>query len=151
MLAAVAPVHTSIMATDGEALPVLTIDGANFADLDGFAREFSSLLCHYTWNGSLDAFNDILRGGFGTPENGWVLRWLNSELSRAALGHDATIRWLERILLTCHSSHRETIRARILDAQQGAGPTLFDEIVEIIREHGAGGEECDDGVVLELR
>ena len=56
------------------------------------------------------------RGGFGTPESGWVLRWLNSEISRAALGS-----------------------------------TLFDQIVEIVREHGAGGEEAEDGIVLELR
>ncbi|WP_153278077.1 hypothetical protein [Saccharothrix syringae] len=25
--------------------------GARFTDLDGFAREFSRLLCHYTWWG----------------------------------------------------------------------------------------------------
>jgi RNAse (barnase) inhibitor barstar len=96
-------------------LPVLVIDGARFADLDGFAREFSRLLRDYTWRGNLDAFNDILRGGFGTPENGWVLRWLNSERSRNALG-----------------------------------PTLFDQLVDIIRDHGPGGAQWRDGVVLEL-
>jgi RNAse (barnase) inhibitor barstar len=138
------------MATDGDLLPALVIDGANFSDLDGFAREFSKLLCHYTWRGNLDAFNDILRGGFGTPENGWVLRWLNSALSRAALGHEATIRRLEQILLTCHPSNRSNVAARIKNAQQGEGLTLFDEIVEIIRDHGPGGEESEDGVVIEL-
>ena len=96
-------------------LPVLVIDGARFSDFDGFAREFSRLLRDYTWRGNLDAFNDLLRGGFGTPEGGWVLRWVNADLSRTALG-----------------------------------PTLFDEIVEIIREHGPGGRESEDGVVLEL-
>jgi hypothetical protein len=35
-----------VMATGGDALPVLAIDGANFSDLDGFACEFSGLLCH---------------------------------------------------------------------------------------------------------
>jgi hypothetical protein len=40
--------HTPIMTVGSDALPVLVIDGANFSDLDGFAREFSSLLCHYT-------------------------------------------------------------------------------------------------------
>ena len=39
----------------------------------------------------LDAFNDILRGGFGTPENSWVLRRLDSESSRTALGYEATM------------------------------------------------------------
>jgi hypothetical protein len=45
--------------------------GGNFSDFDGFAREFSTLLCHHTWQGNSDAFNDILREGFGTPEGGW--------------------------------------------------------------------------------
>jgi hypothetical protein len=59
------------MAINDEDLPVLTIDGGNFSDFDGFAREFSTLLCHHTWQGNSDAFNDILREGFGTPEGGW--------------------------------------------------------------------------------
>jgi RNAse (barnase) inhibitor barstar len=138
------------MAT-GDDRPVLVIDGADFSDFDGFAREFSKLLCDYTWRGNLDAFNDILRGGFGTPDDGWVLRWLNSEWSRAALGHEAAVRRLEDILRTCHPSNRTSIRTRISDARRGTGPTLFDEIVEIIRHHGPGGDESADGVVLELR
>jgi RNAse (barnase) inhibitor barstar len=66
--------------------PVLIVDGTGFADLAGFAREFSKLLDGYEWQGDLDAFDDILSGGFGTPESGFVLRWLHSELSRTRLG-----------------------------------------------------------------
>lgn len=138
------------METDGGARPVRVIDGANFADFEGFAREFSKLLRDYTWNGNLDAFTDILRGGFGTPENGWTLRWQNSELSRAALGYEATIRWLEQIHLTCHPSNRPDVRDRIRNARQCRGRTIFDEIVEIIRDHAPEGEEPEDGIVLEL-
>jgi hypothetical protein len=134
----------------GDDLPVLIIDGANFSDFDGFAREFSRLLTDYTWRGNLDAFNDLLRGGFGTPEGGWVLRWLNSELSQSALGHEATCRRLEQLLVTCHPSNRPSIHARLHDARRREGPTLFDEIIEIIREHGPGGRESGDGVRLEL-
>ncbi|MGC4750063.1 hypothetical protein ACLQ28_31020 [Micromonospora sp. DT201] len=64
------------MTNQSDAVPVLVIDGASFVDFAGFVREFSQLLCHGTWNGSLDAFNDILRGGFGTPETAWVFRWV---------------------------------------------------------------------------
>jgi hypothetical protein len=138
------------MTSQSDDLPVLVIDGANFSDFDGFAREFTRLLCNYTWRGNLDAFNDLLRGGFGTPENGWVLRWLNSESSRAALGYEQTTRRLEELLLTCHPSQRATIQARIRRARRGEGPTLFDEIVGIIRIHGPGGRESEDGVLLEL-
>jgi hypothetical protein len=55
-------------------LPALLIDGSRFDDLSGFTREFSPLLDHSTGCGGLDAFNDILRGGFGTPDDGFVLR-----------------------------------------------------------------------------
>ena len=79
-----------------------------------------------------------------------MLRWLNSGLSRATFGHLAMSLWLEQVLLNCHPSHRADVRARLDDARQGIGPTLFDELVEIIRQHGAGGDEFEDGVVLEL-
>ena len=133
-----------------EDLPVLVVDGSRFSDFEGFADEFSRLLGEYTWRGNLDAFNDILRGGFGTPENGWVLRWLNSESSRVALGYPATIKRLEELLLTCHPSNRSYVEARILDARRGVGQTLFDEIVEIIRDHGPDGSASEGGVHLEL-
>ncbi|WP_410662315.1 barstar family protein [Amycolatopsis sp. lyj-84] len=138
------------MSGRGDDLPVLIIDGARFSDFDGFTREFSRLLSHHSWRGNLDAFNDLLRGGFGTPENGWVLRWVNSESSRSALGHAETARQLERLVLTCHPSNRPGIEARIDNARRGEGPTLFDEIVDIVREHGPSGDEAEDGVVLEL-
>lgn len=138
------------MTNQSDALPVLTIDGASFVDFAGFVREFSRLLPHATWNGNLDAFNDILHGGFGTPETPWVLRWLSSDASREALGHDATARWLEQILHTCHPSNRAGIEARLRNARRGHGQTLFDMIVEIIRDHGPRGEESENGIILEL-
>src|ERR1700733_9809290 len=133
------------MTEQSDGLPVLVIDGANFSDFDGFAREFSRLLCNYSWRGNLDAFNDLLRGGFGTPEGGWILRWLNSDLSRSALGYEAAVVRLERILLTCHPSNRPNVADRIRLARSSHGPTLFDEIVEIIREHGLDEGEAREG------
>ena len=138
------------MPSRSDDLPVLVIDGANFSDFAGFTHEFSRLLDNYTWHGNLDAFNDMLRGGFGTPESGWVLRWLHSDLSRVALGYDATIERLNQLLLACHPSNRSDIAARIAAAQRRDGPTLFDEIVGIIHTHGPGGEESEDGIFLEL-
>ena len=95
--------------------PILILDGAMFEDLAGFAEEFSRLLDGHVWHGNLDAFNDILRGGFGTPEAGFVLRWLNSKVSEERLG-----------------------------------AALFQTLLEIIRTHGPGGGEAEDGVDLEL-
>jgi len=132
-------------------LPVIEIDGSHFDDLDGFAAQFSArALSGYQWRGHLDAFNDILRGGFGTPEHGFVLRWLNSSLSIDRLGYDETIKWLERIRQTCHPSNVPRIEAELAAARRREGPTLFDIIVEIIHTHGPGGAEAEDNVLLEL-
>lgn len=144
------PCHARVVADRSDDLPVLTIDGACFSDFDGFAREFSRLLDGYTWRGNLDAFNDILGGGFGTPDNGWVLRWLNSELSRSVLGYEATARRLQQLLRTCHPSNRQAIQAQLVRAKRGEGVTLFDEIVEIIRDHGPDSGETKGCMHLEL-
>ncbi|WP_326835987.1 barstar family protein [Amycolatopsis rhabdoformis] len=131
-------------------LPVLVVDGSRFTDFAGFAREFSKLLDDYEWRGNLDAFNDLLRGGFGTPDGDWILRWRHSDLSRRALGHEATVLRLTGLLRTCHPTNRAAFSARIEAAERGEGPTLFDEIVDVIRSHGPGGREAEDGVHLEL-
>lgn len=72
--------------------PVFEIDGRNFDSLDGFYDEVTKSLGAAPWGRNLDAFNDILRGGFGTPDDGFVLRWVNSERSRVALGYGATVK-----------------------------------------------------------
>ncbi|GAB3897679.1 barstar family protein [Kibdelosporangium lantanae] len=132
-------------------LPVLTIDGDRVDDLESFTREFSTFLDDHTWRGNLDAFNDILRGGFGTPEGGFVLRWVNSDRSRQTLGWDATIRWYEENLKVCHPDNRADVRARLDRARKHEGTTLFDWLVDIIRIHGPGGRESEDRVHLDLR
>jgi hypothetical protein len=43
------------------------------------------------------------------------------------------------------------VETRIDKARHGEGPTLFDEIVDIIRAHGPGGDESEDGILLQLR
>lgn len=131
-------------------LPILVIDGSRFEDFEGFAHEFSALLDSWRWSGNLDAFNDILRGGFGTPDDGFVLRWLHSERSRQALGWQATEAWLLQTLEKCHPSNRPRLQRELDQARRQEGTTLFDWIVEIIREHGPSGSESDDNVHLEL-
>lgn len=134
-----------------DSLPVLTIDGSRFDDLEGFLDEVSrALVPGAFWARNLDAFNDILRGGFGTPEEGFVLRWTNSERSKHALGHAETLRWLDRTLRRCNPSNVPRVRSEIEAARAGRGPTLFNILVEIIRIHGDGGDEAEDGVVLVL-
>ena len=91
---------------------VLEIDGKRFDDLEGFWNEVSrQLIPGADWGRNLDAFNDILRGRFGTPEAGFVLRWTNSERSRVALGFEETVRWLERKVERCHPDNVTAVRS----------------------------------------
>jgi len=112
------------------------IDGAEFSSLEEFAEHFSErVLGEYTWRGNLDAFNDILGGGFGTPEEGFQLIWVNSDLSRQRLGYVETARQLQRRLESCHSSNRRGIEEELAAANRQEGATVFDWLVEIIQDH----------------
>ncbi len=127
------------------------IDGANFGTLEEFYVEVSRVLIPgAAWGHNLDAFSDILRGGFGTPEGGFTIVWRNARSSRERLGYPETVRQLQVRLQRCHPTNRDLVRADLEQAEQGNGPTVFDWLVDIIRDHGPGGEQADDGVTLEL-
>jgi RNAse (barnase) inhibitor barstar len=130
---------------------VYEIDGAVFSSLEGFFDEVSrKLIPDAIWGKNLDAFNDILRGGFGTPEDGFGLRWLNSNESREQLGFAETVRQLRRRLQVCHSSGRPLVIEQLRQAESRSGKTVFDWLVDIILIHCPGGAEQEDGTELEL-
>lgn len=130
-------------------MKVYEIDGAHFATLDEFFDEVSRvILPSVHWGRNLNAFNDILRGGFGTPDEGFTIRWVNSNISRQRLGHEATARQL-KLTRPPADPHWILIRQQeIAAAESGEGPTIFDWLVEIIERHGHGGDEAESNVQL---
>jgi RNAse (barnase) inhibitor barstar len=135
----------------GDDRPRLIIDGAAFDTLEGFFQHFSEIaLDGGSWGRNLDAFNDVLRGGFGTPEGGFILEWRNHALSRLRLGHVETARQYERMLQTCHPNNVARIESSRRDAVRREGATVFDWIIGIIVDHGPGGNESEDGIELVL-
>jgi RNAse (barnase) inhibitor barstar len=130
---------------------VYEIDGGRFSTLEGFYEEIGRVLIPGAeWGHNLNAFNDILRGGFGTPEGGFTLRWKNSKLSQEHLGYPETVRQLEKRLVRCHPSNRSSAQTDLDAARKGAGPTVFEWLIEIIKVHSVGGQEAQDGVDLIL-
>lgn len=139
-------------AADLAELPTFQIDGSRFSTLEGFFDEASrGLMLGGSWGRNLDAFNDILRGGFGTPEGGFLLIWARHDFSRERLGYPETVRQLELRLSRCHPENRARVALELEAARRAEGPTVFDWLVEIISAHGPGGDEAEDGVRLELR
>jgi RNAse (barnase) inhibitor barstar len=127
------------------------IDGNSFSTLEGFFEEVSRVMVPgASWGHNLDAFNDILRGGFGTPADGFVIRWKNHAVSKERLGYSETVRQLGLRLQRCHPSNRVYVAADLAEARVGRGATVYDWLVAIIRDHGRGGQQQEDGVTLVL-
>ena len=130
---------------------VYEIDGRRFSTLEQFYEEVSRVLVSEAdWGHNLDAFNDILQGGFGTPDDGFVFRWSHHELSKERLGYTETVRQLQLRLASCHPTNRDLVGQNLTAAHARLGPTVFDWLVEIIRDHGSGGTQADDRVQLVL-
>jgi len=127
------------------------IDGSRFTTLEGFYEEISrAVIPGETWGHNLDAFNDILRGHFCTPPDGFTIVWKNHALSKQRLGYDETVRQLEIRLGACHPESRDKVLGDLERARTHQGPTVFDWLVDIIRIHCRGGREEEDGVELLL-
>ena len=78
------------------------IDGKNFSDIEGFYTEIEMLLTSgLTWRAghNLDAFNDLLRGGFGVHEYNEpiTLIWKNFKKSSS----DLSMKRLNSIMKKC--------------------------------------------------
>lgn len=70
----------------------IIINGENFSDLESFYDEIDKVLTkNLTWQTghNLDAFNDLLRGGFGVYEYKEPINliWKNTLKSKADLGY----------------------------------------------------------------
>lgn len=130
----------------------IIIDGKNFDDEEGFYKEIDKLLTrdlNWKTGHNLDAFNDLLRGGFGVHEYGEKLRitWVNASKSKIDFGYDATVEHWEKALKICHPTSQERVAKKICDAQNHVGQTLFDIIVDIIVDSDDTGHFC----TLEIR
>ena len=118
----------------------IIIEGSKFNDIEGFYTEIDSILTKgLTWKTghNLHAFNDLLRGGFGVHEyeEPITLIWKNANKSKRDLGYKATVANYENVLTKCHPSNINKVKELLENAKQEMGETLFDIIIQIIKEH----------------
>ncbi|KRE57464.1 barstar family protein [Paenibacillus sp. Soil750] len=115
------------------------IDGSKISNFEDFCSEFSDVVLSgkHRWHGNLDAFNDILSGGFGEIEGDEALTIFlkNSSTLKESLGYTETVKLLEERLLRCHSSNVPRVAEELQKAKNGVGPTIFDWLQEIITDH----------------
>lgn len=92
-------------------MKIFILDGNNFNDINGFYDEIDKLLTKdLSWKTghNLDAFNDLLRGGFNVFEFGEpiTIRWINYNKSKKDLGDDLILKLLE-IMLHCDDTNHD--------------------------------------------
>jgi hypothetical protein len=130
---------------------VCYIDGYDFTTLEGFFDLIRRVLIpDYDGDLNLNAFDDILYGGFGTPETGFALVWTNAEVSRKRLGYPETVRQLDLMLSRIRPARADTIVQDLEQAKRGEGHTVFDWLIRIIRSHGESATGRTDAVELVL-
>jgi RNAse (barnase) inhibitor barstar len=118
----------------------LIIDGDFISDIPSFYREINRVFMaggNWKLGDSLDAFNDLLYGGFGVIKNNEPVRllWKNMEGSREALGYDVTKRYYEEKLLPDSPFNKEHFREKLDALNKGTGQTYFEILLEIIAAH----------------
>lgn len=111
----------------------IIIDGRRFSTIGEFYDEMERLLTRgLTWKTgrNMDAFHDLLRGGFGVHAYGESVEfvWLHAEKSRRDFGYEATVRYWEAVLQRCHPVNRPMMQAKVEAARNQTEPTLFDII-----------------------
>lgn len=118
----------------------IIFEGKRIVDMESFYDEAGEkLTLNLGWKPgrNLDAFNDLLRGGFGRFETGSPVKltWKDHAQSREGLGKAATLIYMDEMLQRCHPANREWILEDIEALRRGEGPVLFDQILSIIRGH----------------
>lgn len=119
---------------------IIIIDGDNFADLESFYEEIDRVLTkNLDWQTghNLDAFNDLLRGGFGVYEYEEPIKliWRGISKSKKYLGFEATEKWYNQKIAENKTENQHYFRDKLKELTENNGQTLLDIILEIILKH----------------
>jgi RNAse (barnase) inhibitor barstar len=117
----------------------ILLEGNEFSTLSSFYSAVEKALTKdLGWHigRNLDAFSDVLGGGFGIHDYEEPIRlvWLHSVKSRKDLGWNETVKYLSAKLTTCHSSNAESVKKDLSLAKTHAGKPLFELILDIIKK-----------------
>ncbi|WP_286752281.1 MULTISPECIES: hypothetical protein [Sphingobacterium] len=128
-----------LLAGSNPDLGVAVIDGCNINDIASFYEEINAVyMCNESWKiGSLDGFDDLLYGGFGTfkDANSHCIVWKDIAQSRASLGIETTLAYYQGKLGAQSPFNQTHFQKKLEELKAGRGETYFDIVADIIRSH----------------
>ncbi|HIE1099065.1 ribonuclease inhibitor [Stenotrophomonas maltophilia] len=118
----------------------LQLEGSAIHGIDSFFTELNRVfMANESWQlgPSLDALDDLLYGGYGALAGhaAATVIWRDIEHSRAALGRQATARWLQAKLERPDHFNSTALTRQLAELQRGDGQTYFEIVMEIFASH----------------
>ncbi|MBO0952539.1 barstar family protein [Fibrella forsythiae] len=118
----------------------IAIDGNRINDIASFYQEINRVfMVGESWmiGPSLDAFNDLLFGGYGALQGAQSvdLLWHNMDHSRKALGYQTTREYYLDKLSPGSPYNKKLFEEKLVALESGRGETYFDAIMTIIADH----------------
>lgn len=118
----------------------IIIDGNQIYDIKSLYEEINlKFMQGEDWQlgESLDAFDDLLYGGFGAIKGDEPINlvWKNFENNREVLGFDLTLNFYENKLKQPQIFNKKIIEEKIQKLKNTGRDTYFDIILEIIASH----------------
>ena len=121
-------------------IKTIIIDGNKIHDIPSFYKEINRVfMADIDWKlgQSLDAFNDMLYGGYGAIEGGEKIRlvWAGFEKNQKDLGLELTKTYYQEKLKSPEKFNSDFVQQKLAELEDGTGKTYFEIILEIIGEH----------------
>ncbi|WP_341833065.1 hypothetical protein AACH28_12425 [Sphingobacterium thalpophilum] len=120
-------------------LGVAVVDGCNINDIASFYEEINAVyMSSESWKiGSLDGFDDLLYGGFGTFKDAasHCIVWKDIVHSRTSLGLETTLAYYQGKLGAQSPFNQTHFQKKLDELKAGRGETYFDIVADIIRSH----------------
>lgn len=118
----------------------IKIEGKSIHNISSFYKEINRVLMYnedWQIGDSLDAFNDLLYGGFGVlGEYSQVdMIWADIDFSREALSYNTTKLYYLEKLKPDSVFNKGYFEQQLNELEAGTGKTYFDIVMEIITEH----------------
>ncbi|MGE8427408.1 MAG: hypothetical protein ACN6O7_06005 [Sphingobacterium sp.] len=127
------------LAESNSDLGVAVIDGCSINDIASFYDEINAVyMSSESWKiGSLDGFDDLLYGGFGTFKNAnsHCIVWKDIAHSGTSLGVDTTLAYYQAKLGAQSPFNQTYFQKKLDELKAGRGETYFDVVADIIQSH----------------